>query len=469
MQVDKDNFSEWFSEIVEKCDVVDLRFPVKGMPVYKGWGFTALRNCFKLLEKLLNDSGHEEMLFPLLVPEDLFGKEADHIKGFGTEVMWATEAGGEQLERKLAIRPTSETIMYPMFSLWIRTHADMPLRVHQTCCVYRHDTKMTRPLIRGREIYWNEAHTAHATKEDAENQVKEGVRIYTEVYRSLGVPFKPLVRPEFDKFPGADYSIAFDVVMPDGRVMQAATVHNLGQNFSKVYGIEFDNPDGTKGNAFMTCYGLSMRCLASVIAVHGDEKGLVMPPEISPLQVVVVPIFSGAAREKIVAACKGIETRLKNAGFRVKVDEKDTRPGEKYYFWESRGVPLRIELGPKDLDKNQVVLAPRIGSKQFVATENLEQSVSLALQEAHSNLSRIAKEKFEAWISNASSFEELKQIMAEKAGLVKAGWCGSKECADEIKTKTTSEVRGFENGVVEDVPCIYCKKPGLAAWFAKAY
>ncbi|MEM4389133.1 MAG: proline--tRNA ligase [Candidatus Micrarchaeia archaeon] len=470
MELDKSNFSEWFSQVIEQADITDIRYPVKGMPIYKAWGYAALRACFDLLEKLLNASGHQQMLFPLLIPEEQFGKEAEHIAGFADEVMWATHAGLERMERKLAVRPTSETVIYPMFALWIRSHADLPMRVHQTCCVYRYDTKMTRPLIRGREIFWNEAHCAHASEEDAERQIREAFRIYSEFYGTLGVPFLALRRPDHDKFPGAVYSIALDVLMPDGKVLQAATIHNLGENFSRVYGIEFDDPQGHKHFAKQTTYGISMRCLAAVIAVHGDNRGLILPPAIAPLQVIIVPIPSTEKEKEIIKVCRKIKNRLARAGIRVDIDERDVRPGEKFYHWEGKGVPIRIEIGPKEIAEKKVVIALRTGGKKSVPQDGLVSEVKRDFETILSELRKKAEESLRARLSTARSIAELKDIIGQKGGFVKAGWCGGVECAKAIQEATTAEVRGTEfDKPREDGVCIQCGKEGFAVWFAKAY
>ncbi|MBI5158623.1 proline--tRNA ligase [Candidatus Micrarchaeota archaeon] len=467
MKFDKNNFSEWFGKVLEEADVIDLRYPVKGMPIYKAWGFSILRNCFKMLEGELNASSHQEMLFPLLIPEDQFAREGEHIKGFEAEVLWATHSGLEKMDRKLAVRPTSETVMYPMFALWVRTHADLPLRVHQTCCVYRQDTKMTRPLIRGREIYWNEAHCAHATAEDAESQVKKALEIYGDFYKKLCVPFKALKRPDFDKFPGAEYSIALDVVMPDGRVLQAATAHNLGQNFSKVYGITFDDEKGAKQHAFQTTYGVSMRCLAVVVALHGDDKGLVLPPAIAPVQVIIIPILSKDEKQPVLEKCRQIKKQLIAEGVRVDIDERETRPGDKYYYWEARGVPVRIELGPRDLQNGQAVIATRLGEKKQVKQEQVVEETRKALAQTEKKLFENASEKLGQQTSKATTLEQLKQTIEEKGGFAKAGWCGSQECAETIEKQTTAEIRGKEKE--EKAKCIACGKQGSTVYIAKAY
>jgi prolyl-tRNA synthetase len=469
MKISKSNFSEWYNEVLEACEIVDIRYPVKGMPVYKPWGFKALRSCFRILETMLDKTGHRETMFPMLVPDDQFGKESDHIKGFGEEVLWVTHGGSQPLERKLAVRPTSETVMYPMFSLWVRTHADLPLRVHQTLCVYRHDTKATRPLIRGREIYWNEAHTVHANAEDCQRQVGIGVGIYADFYAKIGVPCMVLKRPKHDTFPGADYSIAFDALMPDGKILQAGTVHNLGQNFAKVYDVGYADEKGERKTAYQTCYGMSMRCLAAAIAIHGDDKGLVFPSAIAPVQAVIVPVFMGGEKEAVLVKARALKEMLADAGLRCDIDERDIRPGDKYYHWESLGVPLRIEIGPRDLAAKKVVLATRDGEKKSVDEAQVIEQARAALGAFDARIYEKAKKGLEANKHSAADLKKLHEIMEQHGGLVKIGWCESESCAKKIGTESGAELRGSEYNKMEEMKCIGCGKQGMAYWAANAY
>ncbi len=469
MKIFKSNFSDWYNEVLEACQIIDIRYPVKGMPVYRPWGFKALRNCFRLLEGMLDRSGHEQVQFPLLVPDDQFGKEADHIKGFGDEVLWVTHGGKEELERKLAVRPTSETVMYPMFGLWIRSHASLPLRVHQTLCVYRHDTKATKPLIRGREIYWNEAHTVHADAEDCERQVAEGVRIYKEFYDKLAVPYMILKRPKYDTFPGADYSLAFDALMPDGKALQVGTVHNLGQNFAKVYDVSYADASGTKNYAYQTCYGISMRCLAAVIGVHGDDKGLVMPSAVAPAQVVIVPILFGENKNELLTKCRVVKDVLMGKGIRCEVDERELRPGEKYYHWESLGVPLHIELGPKELAAKKLVLVSRDGEKKMADEAHVFEEVKAMLDALDKRLLEKARKWHQENLRSASDIKKLKELVGKKGGFVKIGWCEGEACARKVETEGEAEIRGFECNKMEEMKCVACGKAGRAVWAAKSY
>jgi len=469
MKLPKSNFSEWYNEVLEACDVLDIRYPVKGMPVYKPWGFKIMRRCFEQLEHLLDASGHDESHFPLLVPEDVFGKEGKHIKGFGDDVLWVTHGGLQPLDRKLALRPTSETVMYPMFALWIRSHANLPLKVHQTVCVYRHETKATKPLIRGREVYWNEAHTAHRDAEECEMQVGEGVHIYKQFFDGLGIPTMILRRPEYDTFPGAEYSLAFDALMPDGKVLQVGTVHNLGDNFAKAYGITYTDSHGETRNVHQTCYGISMRCLAAVIAVHGDDKGLVLPSTVAPTQAVVVPIFFGDKKKELLAKSEEVRGLLEAAGIRTHVDARELRPGEKYYYWEARGVPMHIEIGPRDLAAKKLVLVGRDGVKKVVEEGSAVEEARALMEAQDKRMSEKATKHLQDNMKGAKNLGELKEKMGVKRGFVKVGWCEAEKCAEKIEKEGGAEVRGKEYNTREGMKCVACGKNGTAFWAAKAY
>ncbi len=467
MKFDKSNFSEWYTKVLEETDILDIRYPVKGMPVYKGWGFGVMKRSFRVLEDLLEKKGNQPMLFPLLIPEDNLQKEGEHIKGFEDQVMWASPLNADEGERKLAIRPTSETAIHPMLKLWIRSHADLPFKMHQTVCVYRYETKATRPLIRGREVFWNEAHTAHADSEDCEKQMLESVQVYKDFFKALCIPYKLVKRPDHDKFAGADYTVAFDMLMPDGKVLQGGTVHNLGQNFSKVYDITYDDEKGEKKYVYLTSYGISMRCLALLISIHGDDNGLVLPPLVAPIQVIIVPIFYGD-RKPIMDHCRNVLQELKDRGIRVKIDARDIRPGEKYYHWEGKGVPLRIEIGPKDIEKKQVVMVDRLGEKQTIKDEEIGEKVIGAFIRITEKLRGRAEADMKSGTHDAKNLESVEKHIKE-GGFVRVGWCGSVECSDKINATTGAELRGTLWEKKGKTKCSVCGKEGEVAFVAKAY
>ncbi|MBW9223642.1 proline--tRNA ligase [Methanothermococcus sp. SCGC AD-155-E23] len=416
-----ENFSEWYSEILERAEIYDVRYPIKGCGVYLPYGFKIRRYTLDILRRLLEERGHEEVLFPLLIPEDLLAKEGEHIKGFEEEVFWVTHGGKKPLEVKLALRPTSETAIYYMMKLWVKVHKDLPIKIYQVVNTFRYETKHTRPLIRLREIMtFKEAHTAHATREEAENQVKEAIEIYKEFFHELGIPVMVSRRPEWDKFPGAEYTVAFDTIFPDGRAIQIGTVHNLGQNFSRTFDLEFETLEGGKDYAYQTCYGISDRVIASIIAIHGDEKGLVLPPNVAPIQVVVVPLLFKGKREMVEEKAVELYNLLKDMGVRVEIDNRDIRPGRKFYHWELRGVPVRIEVGPKDLENKMVTIYRRDTEEKYqVREEDIKEEILDLFERIKENMRERARERMERHIttldfSEGISLEEIVEEVREK-------------------------------------------------------
>ena len=469
-----ENFSEWFDEVTFNADILDNRYPVKGFAVYKSWGFRVIKRIIEILERKLDETGHEPMLFPVVIPEDSFAKESEHIKGFSSEVFWVTRAGEGRLERRLILRPTSETAMYPMFALWIRSHADLPLKIYQSVAVYRYETKATRPLFRMREFLWNEAHTAHRNWEDAERQVKEAINIYDSIFRLLGLSYLIVKRPDFDKFAGAVYSIAFDAWNPDGRVNQIGTVHNLGDNFAKAFEITYEDIDGTHKNVIQTCYGFGIsRVIAAIIAQHGDNHGLILPPEVAPIQVVIVPIVYKETAEEVNAYARELYEKLKNEGIRVHLDDSDDKtPGEKFYYWEMFGVPVRAEVGPRDLEERKVTLSERVNlQRRIVDFDN----VTAAIKELFTEITRNLKERSESTLRNlivtATDPLQLNEIIKSRK-IARVCWCESLECAEKIREISGGEIRGHRIDVEEqpDEPCIICgRKAKKVVYIARAY
>jgi len=415
--INLENFSEWYSEILERAEIYDVRYPIKGCGIYLPYGFKIRRYTLDILRRLLEERGHEEVLFPLLIPEDLLAKEGEHIKGFEDEVFWVTHGGKKPLEVKLALRPTSETAIYYMMKLWIKVHKDLPIKIYQVVNTFRYETKHTRPLIRLREIMtFKEAHTAHATGEEAENQVKEAIEIYKEFFHELGIPVMVSRRPEWDKFPGAQYTVAFDTIFPDGRAIQIGTVHNLGQNFSRTFDLEFETLEGGKDYVYQTCYGISDRVIASIIAIHGDEKGLVLPPQVAPIQVVIVPLLYKGKREVVEEKALELYKLLKEMGIRVEIDNRDIRPGRKFYHWELRGVPVRIEIGPKDLENKVVTIYRRDTEEKYqVREEDIKEEILSLFERIKENMRERARERMERYITTLDFSEDtpLEEIVKE--------------------------------------------------------
>lgn len=464
-------FSRWYNEILWRAEIMDVRYPVKGLYVWYPHGFAIRKRVYGMLQSLM-DRDHSETMFPLLIPETEFMKEAMHIKGFEDEVYWVTHGGKDELEVPLALRPTSETAIYPMYSLWIRSHTDLPLKLYQIVSTFRYETKHTRPLIRLREITsFKEAHTVHATRKGAVEQVEAAVDLYKKFYDMLQVPVLISRRPDWDKFPGADYTIAVDTIMPDGRTLQIGTVHMLGDHFSRTYDITYEDADGEHKYAYQTCYGISERSIAAVISVHGDDKGLVLPTEVAPIQVVIVPIIIGKRRDEVLSEARDLEEELRSAGFGVRLDDRDMRPGAKYYHWEMRGVPLRIEIGPRDIDTNTVIAVTRSGYKTKLDRRGVVEGVFSVLMEFQDEIRMAARQAMADRIILVETLEETAE--AVKNGVAVAHWCGSEECAEKIETVVDASILGSDIRsdmvTVSEGPCIACGGEGTSTLIARTY
>jgi prolyl-tRNA synthetase len=452
----KEDFSEWYHELLMMAEVVDNRYPVKGMCVWFPFGYAIKKNVYAIIRELL-DPDHQETQFPLLIPENEFMKEAQHIKGFEEEVYWVTSGGISPLDVKLALRPTSETAIYPMFKLWIRSHADLPLRIYQIVNTFRYETKHTRPLIRLREITsFKEAHTVHATWEDAAAQVEVAIARYSEFYRRLALPFLVSRRPSWDKFPGADYTTAIDVIMPDGKTLQVGTAHHLGSTFAKTYEITYEAENGEQMLVSQTCYGISERCIAALISVHGDANGLALPWEVAPTQVVIVPILLGD-KEKVLAVSRQLQDELSLARVRVQLDTSDDRPGAKFYKWEMKGVPIRLEVGPRDIEKGVVTLVRRDKVKKTLPLEGLVQAINKEADELQAALFAKAMNHHEAHVKEVVGIEDAK--VQTQAGVALVPWCGSVECGHELEDRVEANMLGEPQYVTfPEAACAVCGK-----------
>jgi prolyl-tRNA synthetase len=385
----------------------------------------------------------------MLVPETELAKEGIHVKGFEDEVYWVTQGGQTPLNEKLALRPTSETAIYPMYALWIRTHIDLPIKYYQIVNTFRYETKHTRPLIRVREITtFKEAHTAHATKEESDEQIQDFIAIYKEFFDDLGIPYLISKRPEWDKFPGADYTMAFDVIMPNGKTLQIGTIHNLGQTFAKTFDITFEDKDGEHKLVYQTCAGVSDRVIASVIGVHGDEKGLRLPPKVSPNQVTIIPILFKKGKEEVLAKCSEIKEQLEASGLRVNIDDRDIRPGKKFNDWELKGTPLKLELGPRDLQNNITVAMRRDeGEKiELALDESLADNVKELLDKSGENLSKIAWDFQAEHVKFTENIDEISELV-EAGNVVKFYWCGDEAVGKKIEKKTGYDILGIQEEV----------------------
>ena len=460
-----EDFNEWYGEVVERANLTDKRYPVKGMNVWTPYGWDVMTRIDGLMRREMARTGHQEVSFPLLIPETEFAKEAEHIRGFADEVYWVTRAGKNELDIPMCLRPTSETAMYPMFALWIRSHADLPLKVFQIVSTFRYDTKQTRAFLRVREIHFFEAHTAHADEADAERQVREDLEIMENLGRELCVPYLVLRRPDWDKFPGAHYSLAADTWTPGLRTLQVATFHHYRDNFAKAYNVTYEAEDGSRRFVHQTTYGMSERLLGAIVAIHGDDKGVTLPPAVAPVQVVIVPIPEKGRQEVILQEARALAAEL-GEHVRVKLDERDVRPGAKFYGWEARGVPLRLELGPRDLANGVVTAARRDASERTtIPRADAAAAVRDLLLRIQRDLYARAERDLRAHVVDIAAPEEARDAIN------RFPWCEGNDCAHQIEQDTGMSLLGtpFPEEPVEGA-CLVCGKPAVApAYLARSY
>lgn len=470
------NFSEWFDKILDDAEIVDFRYPLKGAGVWRPFGFKLRKYTYEILRALHDQTGHEEALFPLLIPETEFLKEAQHIRGFEKQVYWVTRGGIDELEVPLVLRPTSETSIYPMYNLWVRSHADLPLKLYQVVSTFRYETKHTRPLLRVRELTsFKEAHTVHASFEELEQQVQEAVEIYARFFDELGIPYLISRRPDWDKFAGAEYSIAFDTILPDGRTLQIGTVHNLGTNFAKAFDIKFETRNGKSQWVFQSCYGISERCIAATLIVHGDDHGLVLPPKVAPIQVIITPIPFAGLEQAINEAVDELMKELENENIRVSVDKSERTPGAKFFFWEMRGVPVRVEIGPKDLETNTVILVRRDTLEhEIVPRSEATTRITDLLVRLTRDIKQREAEFLQSRVNRVETLEEAKEVVGQRIGVVELPWCGLEECGKFLEEELTGSVLGTPEDLqsLEDIEeiCFACGKRATTIMrFARTY
>jgi len=464
-----ENFNEWYNEIVELADLCDKRYPIKGMNVWRPYGWRIMKNIDVLICEEMNKTNHQEVNFPLLIPESSFQKEAEHIEGFGSEVYWVTHAGVNKLEEKALLRPTSETAMYPLFSLWIRSHADLPLKTFQIVNTFRYETKQTRAFIRVREIHFFEAHTCHQGFDDAEKQIQEDKEIAKRLFDKLSLPFLFSKRPDWDKFAGAYYTISLDVLMPSGRTLQLGSIHQYRDNFAKPYGITYEDEKGDHRYCHQTTYGMSERIVGAIIGVHGDDKGLVLPPEIAPIQVIIIPVIFKGKEQVVYETCDKLSKKLGEKNLRVKIDNRDITPGSKYYDWELKGVPIRVEIGPRDVEKNEVVIFRRdTYEKKSVSQHDAVDVIKQELIDISASLYNKAKTFLENKLFVVTSLDEAKE---KKEGILELPWCKKEECALKIENILSLSALGEPiDGRECDEKCPVCGSEA-ETWlrFAKTY
>jgi prolyl-tRNA synthetase len=467
-----EDFSRWYTDLVRRAELADYS-PVKGCMVIRPYGYA----IWELLQRALDDrfkaTGHVNAYFPLFIPKSLLMKEAEHVEGFAPQVAWVTKGGGEDLEEPLAIRPTSEVIIGTMYAKWVQSWRDLPILINQWANVVRWE-KVTRLFLRTTEFLWQEGHTAHETAEEAEAETRTILAVYKEFCETeLAMPVVAGQKTESEKFAGALRTYSIEALMGDGRALQAGTSHNLDQNFAKAFDITFQARDKSLQHVYGTSWGVSTRLIGGLIMTHGDETGLMLPPRVAPYQVVIVPIPRGNWRETVLPHAQAVRASLQAAGVRVMLDDRDAyTPGWKFSEWELRGVPLRLEIGPKDIEKGQVMLARRDTREKAPASmDGIVEHVKALLDTIQKSMFERALAFQQDHTTSTSSWPEFTQIMEGRPGFVIAPWCGSAACEADIKTATQATIRNLPI----DVPaspgvCVKCGQPSVAdAWFAKAY
>jgi prolyl-tRNA synthetase len=467
------DFSRWYLDIVRKAELADYS-PVKGCMVIRPYGYAIWEQIQQQLDQRFKATGHVNAYFPLFIPESLLLKEAQHVEGFAPQVAWVTKGGNEDLEERLAIRPTSETIIGVMYQKWIQSWRDLPMLINQWANVVRWE-KVTRPFLRTTEFLWQEGHTAHETADEAQEETMTILALYKEFAENvLAMPVVDGQKSDSEKFAGASRTYSIEALMGDGRALQAGTSHNLGQNFAKAFGIQFQGRDKTLQHAWTTSWGVSTRLIGGVIMTHGDDSGLILPPKVAPWQVVIVPIPRGNWKETVLPKCVEIRDQLAAAGIRVKLDGDDSQtPGWKFAEYEMRGVPLRLEIGPKDIEKSAVFAARRdTRAKSSLPMDGLPQTIHRLLDEIQQGLLDRARQYRDEHTSSADTYDAFKEIMEGRPGFVIAPWCESASCEAEIKAETQATIRNIPKGYdrAPGKPCLKCGKPAtVSAWFAKAY
>ncbi len=466
-----EDFSAWYTAVIRKAGLADYT-SLKGCMVIKPYGFALWENVKNALDKRIKETGHQNAYFPLFIPESLLKKEAEHVEGFAPEVAWVTHGGKEELEERLAVRPTSEAIICSIYSKWVRSYRDLPILINQWANVVRWE-KVTRLFLRTTEFLWQEGHTVHRTKEEAQEETLRMLNVYKDLLETeLAIPVISGQKTEREKFAGALKTYSIEALMGDGKALQAGTSHNLGQHFAKVFDIKFLDEDQKEKYAWQTSWGVSTRLIGAIIMVHGDDYGLILPPKIAPIQSVIVPIFKKNTKEFVLSKAREIKDVLK--GIRVELDDREEyTPGWKFNEWELKGVPLRIEIGPRDIEKGNVVLVRRDTRKKVVSPiAEVKNRVGELLDIIQNDLFLKARRFVEDNTHYVEDYEKFKKTIEEKKGFIIAPWCGSSECEEKIKEETKATIRNIPLAKVKEGrgKCIYCgKETDLYVYFARAY
>lgn len=468
-----DDFSDWYTQVVLKAELADYA-PVKGLIVLRPDGYSIWESIKTELDKKFRKEGIRNGFLPVLIPESLLGKEKKHFAGFNPEAFWVTHSGNNEIGDRLALRPTSETLAYSMYSKWIKSWRDLPLKINFWNTALRAEIKATKPFLRNSEFLWQEGHTVHTTQEEAEMEVMKILEIYKKtVEEELAIPVIIGKKSEKEKFVGAVYTTTMESLMPDGKALQMGTSHFLGQNFARPFDVKFSDENNIENYAWQTSWGVSWRLIGGMIMVHGDNKGLVLPPKVAPIQVVIIPIYySSEDAKKITEKSTEIEKILLEKNIRVQVDRRnELTPGFKFHYWELRGIPLRIEIGPKDLAKKKVVIATRHNhEKNDLAIEKISEDIPLVLENIQKEMFDVAKKMLQERSIIVDNYEKFKKEI-EKGGFLSAPWCGQERCEEKIKEETGADIRliPFDSKNVQ-TKCVYCgNESTIIPIFARGY
>jgi len=467
------DFSDWYTQCVIKSGIADYS-PGKGFIILRPYGYAIWENIKEILDDQFKKTGHKNGFLPVLIPESLLTVEKNHFEGFMPEVYWVTKSGNNDLGEKLAVRPTSETLAYSMFSKWISSYRDLPLKLNFWNSALRAEIKSTKPLIRNSEFLWQEGHTAHSNEKEASDEVRMILDLYKMLIEEyLAIPTVSGLKTDKEKFVGANYTTCLESLMPDGKALQMATSHNLAQNFSKPFEIKFLDKDTAEHLVWQTSWGISWRVIGALIMVHGDDKGLILPPKISPTQVIIVPIYKDESKEIVKQKAYELENKLKDSNIRAYTDDRDEyTSGWKFNEWEMKGVPLRVNIGIRDSREEQVELITRDTRERFYVKEKdlLNETLSI-LENIQSNMYHLAKNYLVTNTRNATRLDELLSMLDSSGGFVACSWCGKRECEDLVKEKTTADIRIIPFNTKKNISsCIACGKEGTTeVYFGRAY
>lgn len=464
----QEDFSQWYTDVVKKADLIDYS-SVRGCMIIKPYGYAIWELLQQQLDQRLKATGHVNVYMPLFIPESLLQKEKDHVKGFAPEVAWVTHGGGSKLTERLCVRPTSEVLFCEHYANEIQSHRDLPKLYNQWCSVVRWE-KTTRPFLRSLEFLWQEGHTAHATAEEAEEETLKMLNVYAEFCENvLAIPVIKGRKTDKERFAGAEQTYTIESLMHDGKALQSGTSHNFGDGFAKAFDIQYTDKNNQLQYVYQTSWGVTTRLIGAVIMVHGDNSGLVLPPAIAPIQVMIIPIAQ--QKEGVLDKADELKKQLDHIG-RIKVDDSDKSPGWKFSEHEMKGVPVRLEIGPKDIEANQAVLARRdTGEKKIVSLDHIEEEVSNLLTTIQKEMLKKARVHREDHTFIANNINEFEKTIEETPGFIKAMWCGEEACEDEIKEKTgaTSRCMPFEQEQVGET-CVCCGKPAnTMVYWGRAY